>query len=84
VVKAIAGDVYSGGHHAVEKNNPVMIAYDSNGIYVQLREKYGPIINDTCTVLSRTDDCFICTHRDGPIAVYPACNYSVQGWMILK
>jgi hypothetical protein len=59
-----------------------VIAADSNGVYVELREKYGPTITDTCTVVSRVGDCFICTHKDGPIAMYPVCNYSLQAWTV--
>jgi hypothetical protein len=55
-----------------------LIAADSSGIAVELREKYGPVVYDTGTVIMIYDNCFVITHRDGLTAWYPVGNYAVS------
>jgi hypothetical protein len=54
------------------------IAADTGGIAVELREKYGPVVYDTGTVIMIYDDCFVITHRDGLTSWYPVGNYAVS------
>lgn len=55
-----------------------VIAHDSCGIVVELREKYGPVITDTGTVLSTINECFVLTKYNKPAAWYPVANYAVK------
>ena len=54
------------------------IAHDSCGIAVELREKYGPVVHDTGTVVTLWNNFFVVTKRDRPPALYPVGNYAVQ------
>jgi hypothetical protein len=54
------------------------IAADTSGIAVELREKYGPVVYDTGTVIMIYDNCFVITHRDGLTSWYPVGNYAVS------
>jgi len=60
------------------------IAADSGGIIVELREKYGPVVHDTGTVIMLYDNCFIITHRDGMTSWYPVGNYAISKITKLK
>jgi hypothetical protein len=53
------------------------IAKDSCGVIVELREKYGPTIVDTGTVLMVYDNNFVLTKFNQPAAWYPVANYAV-------
>jgi len=61
----------------VSADNPY-VWYDSLGLVVELKEKYGGTITDTCTVLTIKDDMYITTHRDGLGGTYPLANYSAK------
>jgi hypothetical protein len=54
------------------------IAQDSCGVAVELREKYGPVINDTGTVIIIWNNYFVITKKDAPSAFYPVANYTVS------
>ena len=54
------------------------IASDSCGVAVELREKYGPVVHDTGTVITLWNNFFVVTKRDRPPALYPIGNYAVQ------
>ena len=54
------------------------IAKDSVGLVVMVREKYGPALVDTCTVVTLHENNFVLTHRDGRTGWYPVGNYSVN------
>ena len=54
------------------------IASDSCGVAVELREKYGPVVCDTGTVVTLWNNFFVVTKRDRPPALYPVGNYAVQ------
>jgi hypothetical protein len=55
-----------------------LIAKDSCGIIVELREKYGPAIIDTGTMIMTYNNFFVIVHRDFPSTFYPIANYSVS------
>jgi hypothetical protein len=54
------------------------ISSDSCGIAVELREKYGPVVYDTGTVIMLYENCFVITKRDGASSWYPVGNYAVS------
>ena len=55
----------------------VVIAADSSGLIATVKEKYGGMYADTCSVVSLLDGNFYLTHRDRPTSVFPAGNYSI-------
>ena len=58
--------------------NPIWIAHDyENGVIVEIREKYGPTITDTCNVVCIIDDCFYLSTKDGVKRILPKSNYSI-------
>lgn len=60
------------------------IAQDSCGIIVEFREKYGPVVHDTGTVVMVRDNCWVITHRDGCTTWYPIVNYAISRITKLK
>jgi hypothetical protein len=56
------------------------IAHDEDGflVAVELHEKYGPVVHDTGTVVSIWNGCFVVTHYNRPVTLYPIANYSVS------
>jgi hypothetical protein len=62
--------------HAAQQETEI-IGADSTGMIVELREKYGPVIYDTCTVLCTYKNYFVCTGKD-ETAWYPIANYSAK------
>jgi hypothetical protein len=56
---------------------PVIIAKDSIGIVVHLKEKYGAQTVDTCTIVSIYNGCFVLTKREGFPNYYPVENHSI-------
>lgn len=54
-----------------------VIARDSLGLVVELKEKYGAAILDSCTVVMRCGDEYITVHRSGPSGHYPVANWSL-------
>jgi hypothetical protein len=61
-----------------EKNAPQVIAADSNGVVVQVKEKYGSYVLDTCTVVMLMKGQFVLVHREGGSSWYPTSFHSVQ------
>lgn len=51
--------------------------FDSTGMVVELKEKYGGTTMDTCTVLTIKNETYFTTHRNGPGNTYPLANWSV-------
>ena len=56
--------------------NASVIAKNPNGIVIQMKEKYGGVHYDTCTVLTLKDGQYYATHYDKPTTVYNAINYT--------
>jgi hypothetical protein len=54
------------------------LAVDSCGYIVELKEKYGPAVYDTGTVVTLYAEKFVVTHRSGPDSFYPTENYSLS------
>jgi len=54
-----------------------VIKADSVGFGVVVKEKYGPAITDSCTVLMVHNGCFVVVRRNST-AWYPMANYSVS------
>jgi len=52
------------------------IARDSAGLVVEFKEKYGPAVIDTGTVLMEYRGSFVLTKKDRPSAWFPISNYS--------
>ena len=61
-----------------ESKGPQVIAADSNGVVVQVKEKYGSYVIDTCTVVMLTEGQFVLVHREGGSGWYPTSFHSVQ------
>ena len=61
-----------------EGSAPHVIAADSNGVVVQVKEKYGAYTIDTCTVVMLVQGQFVLVHRDRGSGWYPASFHSVQ------
>ena len=57
---------------------PDFIGADSNGMVVELREKYGPVVYDTGTVLVLYKGFFVLTTKDRGVVWYPSANYSCK------
>lgn len=55
-----------------------LIAKNSAGMVIELKEKYGRVQIDTCTVLMLHAGCFVAVRRDGSSGWYPATNYSAK------
>jgi len=55
-----------------------LIARDSNGVVVVVKEKYGGATVDTCTVVILHDGKFVLVHRNGTSAWYPTDFHSVK------
>ena len=53
-----------------------VIAADSTGLIVRIKEKYGPTHCDTCTVLMEHPNEYICVKKDGYPVRYPIGNVS--------
>ena len=53
------------------------LAQDTMGVVVTLKEKYGLIISDTCTVLMEHEGQYVTIHRDRPSGRYPMGNWAV-------
>jgi hypothetical protein len=56
-----------------------IIAMDSLGLCVILKEKYGGTFYDTCTVISLIDNKYYLTHKNSPTSIF-----SITEWTILK
>jgi hypothetical protein len=54
-----------------------LIAKDSIGVVVEVKEKYGTYCLDTCTVLMYHNDNFVLVHRSGASRWFPAAFHSV-------
>lgn len=63
---------------------PQVIAKDSNGVVVQIKEKYGSYTIDTCTVVMLMNNYFVVVHREGESGWYPASFHSVAVMERLK
>ena len=61
-----------------ESTAPQVIAADSNGVVVQVKEKYGSYVIDTCTVVMLMEGQFVLVHREGGSGWYPSSFHSVQ------
>ncbi len=55
-----------------------VIAKDSNGLIVEIKEKYGGYVIDTCTVVMNYKGKFVLIHKDGTSAWYPASFHSIR------
>ncbi len=57
-----------------------LIAKDSNGLIVEIKEKYGNVIYDSCTIIMKHDGDFVVIHRDGTVGRYPETFHSLRVW----
>jgi hypothetical protein len=55
-----------------------LIAKDSTGLLVEIKEKYGPTTYDSGTVLIIYNGFFVLSKRNNPSNYYPCCNYAVK------
>ncbi|MBD3390496.1 MAG: hypothetical protein GF418_00620, partial [Chitinivibrionales bacterium] len=55
-----------------------VIAQDSEGLIVEVKEKYGGIVVDTCTVVMLHDRQFVVVNREGGSGWFPASFHSVR------
>lgn len=55
-----------------------VIAKDSVGLIVEVKEKYGGLIFDTCTVIMLFDNQFVLVHREGSTGWYPTSFHSIR------
>ncbi len=55
-----------------------VIAKDSAGLVVEVKEKYGGRITDTCTVVMLHQNQFVLVKRDGNSAWFPSSFHSVR------
>ncbi len=55
-----------------------LVAKDSNGLVVEVKEKYGITIVDTCTVVMNYNGQFVLVRRDGTSAWYPTSFHSIK------
>lgn len=55
-----------------------VIAQDSAGLVIEVKEKYGALLTDTCTVIMEHDGDYVLVHRDRPSDHFPTCNHSVR------
>lgn len=54
------------------------IAKDSTGMIVEVKEKYGGVLYDTCTVVMYFEDSFVLVKRSGRTGWYPSSFHSVR------
>ncbi|RPJ55941.1 MAG: hypothetical protein EHM12_11275 [Dehalococcoidia bacterium] len=54
-----------------------IIAKDSLGLSIQIKEKYGGIFYDTGTVISIVNECIFITKKNEYSSIFPLCNYSI-------
>ena len=54
-----------------------LIALDPNGLIVTLKEKYGPAIQDTGTVVIEYKNQYVIVRRNGPSGRYPIANWAI-------
>lgn len=59
-----------------------VIANDTNGVIVEVKEKYGGILLDTCTVVIVNGDCFVLVHRNRPASYFPVSFHSIRCWYL--
>jgi hypothetical protein len=62
--------------NTVHAGDAVVIAQDSAGLVVEFKEKYGPVVIDTGTVLMAHYGSFVLVKRDRGSAWFPMANYS--------
>ena len=55
-----------------------LIAKDRYGLVVEIKEKYGGAVIDTCTVVMYHGNQFVVVHRSGTTSWYPAEFHSVK------
>jgi len=60
------------------ETTPNLIAQDSVGLVVIVKEKYGSYEIDTCTVVMIAGENFVLVHRQGVSSWYPASFHSVD------
>ena len=62
--------------YAGEENQ--LVARDSNGLIIEVKEKYGGTIIDTCTAVIFHQGNFVVIHREGVSAWFPSAFHSVR------
>jgi predicted ATP-grasp superfamily ATP-dependent carboligase len=55
-----------------------LVAKDSNGLIIEIKEKYGGSVYDTCTVVMKMGGNFIVVHKEGIAGYYPESFHSVR------
>ena len=54
-----------------------IVAMDSAGLVVTLKERYGALYVDSCTVVSMMSNTFILTKKNRPSTIYPMSNWAI-------
>ena len=60
------------------EQTPQVLAKDTTGVVVQVKEKYGTHLTDTCTVVMLVKNQFVLVHREGVSSWYPTSFHSVK------
>jgi hypothetical protein len=55
-----------------------LVAKDSNGLVIEIKEKYGGFVTDTCTAVMLMNGNFIIVHREGVAGYFPESFHSVR------
>ena len=55
-----------------------LVAKDSNGLVVEIKEKYGITVVDTCTVVMNYNGNFVLVRKDGTSSWYPTSFHSIK------
>ena len=63
---------------AAAESGSSLIARDSVGLVVTVKEKYGSYVTDTCTVVMMCNQNFVLVRRKGASSWYPASFHSVE------
>jgi hypothetical protein len=55
-----------------------LVAKDSNGLIIEIKEKYGGSVFDTCTVVMKMGGNFIVVHKEGIAGYFPESFHSIR------
>jgi len=68
-IGALISSLYAGNYE--------LLAKDSSGVAIMLKEKYGYVIPDTGTVIMKGDGEYVVVKNDKPSNRYPICNFAI-------
>ncbi len=78
VMAACGQDMRTVSKPAAKESGATVIAQDSLGMQVIVKEKYGSYVLDTCTVVMLFSNNFVLVHRATPSGWYPTSFHSVR------